>query len=79
MVVADREHVVKRLKELRDWADYIVQSLSSDQPYEQGKLDLLRQMTGAEDLADAREEARAVADRLGRLVQRTELADPSVR
>ena len=49
MVVADREHVVKRLKELRDWADYIVQSLSSDQPYEQGKLDLLRPMT---ELAD---------------------------
>ncbi len=79
MVVADREHVVKRLKELRDWADYIAQSLSSDQPYEQGKLDLLRQMVGAEDLTDAREEARALADRLERLVQRTEVAEPSVR
>ena len=79
MVVANRDHVVKRLKELRDWADYIVQSLSADQPYEQGKLDILKQVVGAEDLADAREEAKALADRLERLVARTEPAEAAVR
>ncbi len=67
MVVADREHGVRRLKELRDWADYIVQSLSADQPYERGKLDVLRQMLGPEGLEDALREARSLAERLDRL------------
>jgi hypothetical protein len=72
MVAVNNEHVVKRLKELRDWADYIVQSLSADQAYERGKLDLLRRMVGNEDLADACIEAKALADRLEQLVSRTE-------
>lgn len=71
MVMANREHVVKRLKELRDWADYIVQSLSTDQPYERGKMDLLPQVVGPEDLHDLREEARTLAERLERAVSRT--------
>jgi hypothetical protein len=70
MVVANREHILKRLMELRDWADYIVQSLSTDQAYERGKFDLLKQMVGPDDLAGARNEARALADRLEQLTAR---------
>ena len=76
MVMANRDHVVKRLKELRDWADYIVQSLSADQPYERGKMDLLKQVVGLEDLDDLRNEARSLAERLDRLVARTDAAAP---
>ena len=76
MVMANRDHVVKRLKELRDWADYIVQSLSADQPYERGKMDLLKQVVGLEDLDDLREEARSLAERLDRLVARSDAPSP---
>ena len=71
MVTANREHVVKRLKELRDWADYIVQSLSADQPYERGKMDLLKEVVGLDDLHDLREGARSLAESLDRTVTRT--------
>ena len=79
MVAVNDEHVVKRLRELRDWAEYIVQSLSTDQAYERGKLELLRRMIGNEDLDGACTEARSLLDHLERLVSRTGLAPAGVR
>jgi hypothetical protein len=77
MVMANRDHVVKRLKELRDWADYIVQSLSADQPYERGKMDLLKQVVGLDDLDSLREEAESLASRLDRAVSRIDTPVPA--
>jgi hypothetical protein len=55
MVYADPSHVLKRLKELRDWAEYIHLSLTEDQPYELYKLRVLNQLLGWEKVDRIRE------------------------
>lgn len=70
--MAKHEHVVARLKELRDWADYIRESLAVDQSWETGKVKLMESLFGPEAVEDVREEARALAERLEKLLERAE-------
>ena len=77
MVTADSQHVAYRLRELLGWADYIVDSLCRDQRYETGKLALLGQMTGDEDLREIRQLAWALREKLYVVATRVELStDP---
>jgi ubiquinone biosynthesis protein UbiJ len=69
--MVDEDHVTARLRELRDWADYIFESLTEDQRYERGKIRTLERLLPADDLGSVREQARRLADRLNELVART--------
>lgn len=73
MVTADKTHVVRRFQELRGWAEYIVESLTTDQPYETGKRELLGQMMNARTLQDLQGMASALSERLSLVA--TELED----
>lgn len=46
MGAVDPAHVLNTLSELKRWADYIVESLTLDQPFEKGKISLLKELVG---------------------------------
>lgn len=71
--MVDGAHVVARLQELRGWSDYILDSLIADQPYEDGKLAILRSRAGERELKEARELAAALAAKLHTLATLVEL------
>ncbi|HZF00081.1 MAG TPA: hypothetical protein VE981_23935 [Planctomycetota bacterium] len=72
MVTASPQHVVQRLRELRAWADYIVDSLVRDQPYESGKIALLGQLTGEDSLREIRRLAWDLREKLDQAAVRLE-------
>lgn len=72
IVQADRVHVLRRLRDLRDWARFIHESLSADQPFETGKRDLLEAYLGEAFLREFDGDARSLADRLDVMIQRIE-------
>jgi hypothetical protein len=72
IVQADRVHVLRRLRDLRDWARFIHESLSADQPFETGKRDLLEAYLGESFLQGFDADARSLADRLDVMIQRIE-------
>ena len=72
IVRADRVHVLQRLRDLRDWARYIHESLSGDQPYEQGKRGLLEAYMGAEFLCGLAEDSATLGRRLETMIERIE-------
>ena len=68
-MVITQDHGVRRLKELRGWADYIVESLTRDQCYEPGKVRQLEDLVYSKDLHDLREQASSLRDRLDDLIR----------
>jgi hypothetical protein len=76
-IQADRIHVVRRLKELRDWARYIQESVSEDQPYEHGKMSLLEKALGEEALLVLRSDAVGLLNRIEATIDRIECASGS--
>jgi hypothetical protein len=76
--MVDAAHVVARLQELRNWSDYILDSLIADQPYERGKLSLLERRAGGPALQEARELASSLTAKLHNLALLVELTPESV-
>ena len=72
IVQADRVHVLRRLRDLRDWARFIHDSLTADQPYETGKRNLLEAYLGEALLHEFDSDARSLADRLDVMIRRIE-------
>jgi len=72
MVQADRVHVLRRLRDLRDWARFIHESVREDQPFENGKRELLSVYMGEEFLRLFAEDSASIADRLDRMIERLE-------
>jgi len=72
MVQADRVHVLRRLRDLRDWARFIHESVREDQPFESGKRELLSVYMGEEFLRLFAEDSASIADRLDRMIERLE-------
>jgi len=72
VVQADRVHVLRRLRDLRDWARYIHESLTADQPYETGKRNLLEAYLGEAFLREFDSDSRSLADRLDVMIRRIE-------
>ncbi len=66
----DRDHVVRRLCDARDWAQYVHDTLTQDEAHEAGKQKLLEGMTEADELRVLQAESRDLADRLRKLAER---------
>lgn len=80
VVQADRVHVLQRLRDLRDWAHFIHDSISMDQPYETGKQDLLQAYMGDEFLREFVSDSASLAKRLETMIERIESsAAPATR
>ena len=60
----NEEHVARRLKELLSWADYIVESLTTDQNYEPGKKEVLERVIGIAALKELRTRAWALREKM---------------
>ena len=67
-MAVDALHVVRRLTELRDWAEYVHESLVRDQPYEEGKLQALLELAPANELEELRASSFFLARRLNALL-----------
>ncbi|MBV8880180.1 MAG: hypothetical protein JO332_09470 [Planctomycetaceae bacterium] len=72
VVQADRVHVVQRLRDLRDWARFIHESVREDQPFESGKRELLAAYMGGEFLRAFVEDGESLARRLDLMIARLE-------
>ena len=72
VIQADRVHVLRRLRDLRDWARYIHESLTADQPFETGKRDLLEAYMGEAFLHEFDSDSRSLVDRLDVMIRRIE-------
>jgi hypothetical protein len=66
----DRDHVLRRLCDARDWAQYVHDTLTLDEAHEAGKQRVLEGMTAPEELRALQAESRALADRLRLLADR---------
>jgi N12 class adenine-specific DNA methylase len=71
-VQADRVHVLQRLRDLRDWAHFIHDSATMDQPYETGKQDLLLAYLGEEFLREFANDSASLARRLEMMIEKIE-------
>ena len=69
-MAVDARHVVRRLAELRDWAEYVHESLMTDQPYEDGKLRRLSELANAEELRTIQAASYFLSRRLSALLAR---------
>ena len=72
VVQADRVHVLRRLRALRDWARFIHESLRADEAFETGKRDLLRAYMGQEVLGAGDAQSADLVERLSLMIQRIE-------
>jgi hypothetical protein len=72
VIQADRVHVLRRLRDLRDWARFINESVREDQAFENGKRDLLSAYMGEEFLRLFAEDSASLADRLDLMIERIE-------
>jgi hypothetical protein len=80
VIQADRVHVLRRLRDLRDWARYIHESLTADQPFETGKRELLEAYMGEAFLHEFDSDSSSLADRLDVMIRRIEAsASPAER
>jgi len=80
VVQADRVHVLQRLRDLRDWARFIHESVREDQRFERGKRDLLAAYMGEEFLRMFTEDSAGIAERLDLMIGRIEAsAKPAER
>jgi len=71
-VRADRVHVLQRLRDLRDWAWFIHESVTGDQPFEVGKRRLLDAYLGETFLREFDSDSRHLAEQLDRMIERIE-------
>ena len=71
-VQADRVHVLRRLRDLREWARFIHESVREDQPFEIGKRELLSAYMGEEFLRAFTAESGSIVERLDLMIQRVE-------
>jgi len=72
VVQADRVHVLRRLRDLREWARFIHESVREDQPFENGKRDLLAAYMGDEFLKVFAGDSASLADRLDLMIAQIE-------
>lgn len=72
VIQADRVHVLQRLRDLRDWARFIHESVREDQPFENGKRELLSVYMGEEFLRLFAEDSASIAERLDQMIERIE-------
>jgi hypothetical protein len=72
IVRADRVHVLRRLRDLREWARFVYESIREDQPFESGKRDLLAAYMGEEFLRRFTEDSAGLADRLELMIRALE-------
>ncbi|MBI3855859.1 MAG: hypothetical protein HY293_09240 [Planctomycetes bacterium] len=72
VIRADRVHVLQRLRDLRDWARFIHESLSADQPFETGKRELLEAYMGPAFLRAFDSDSSGLAERLDRMIDAIE-------
>jgi hypothetical protein len=72
VIQADRVHVLRRLRDLRDWARFIHESVREDQAFENGKRELLSAYMGEEFLRLFAEDSASLADRLDQMIERIE-------
>jgi hypothetical protein len=72
VVQADRVHVLRRLRDLRDWARFIHESVREDQSFENGKRDLLSVYMGEEFLKLFVVDSASLGDRLDLMIERIE-------
>ena len=71
-VQADRVHVLQRLRDLRDWAHFIQDSMTMDQPYETGKQDLLLAYMGEEFLREFANDSAGLVRRIDLVIGKIE-------
>ena len=69
-MTVDRDHVVRRLCDARDWAQYVHDTLAQDEPHEPGKQKLLEGMADPDELRALQAESRDLAERLRTLAER---------
>jgi hypothetical protein len=72
VIQADRVHVLQRLRDLRDWARFIHESVTGDQPFESGKRDLLSVYMGEEFLKIFGDDSASIVERLDLMIERLE-------
>jgi hypothetical protein len=72
VIQADRVHVLRRLRDLRDWARFIHESVREDQIFENGKRELLSAYMGEEFLRLFADDSASIADRLDLMIERLE-------
>ena len=72
MVEANRIYVLDQLRDLRDWAQFIHDSLLADRPYEKGKRAILEAYMGEEFLREAERASLDLAGRLQRITREIE-------
>lgn len=70
--MVQHEQLVARLKELRDWSDYIYESLVNDQEWEEGKMALLGTLVPDRELEDARDITLELKARLNGLLDQVQ-------
>lgn len=72
VIQADRVHVLRRLRDLRDWARFIHDSVREDQTFESGKRELLSAYMGEDFLRLFAEDSASLAERLDLMIERIE-------
>ena len=73
-VVINQTHLLKRMMELRDWAEYIETSVTRDQSYEVGKQKLLTEFVEPRLLQDVQARARVLQVGINRVIERLKQA-----
>lgn len=73
-VVINHTHLLKRMMELRDWAEYIEMSVTKDQSYEVGKQRLLSEFVEPRLLQDVQARARVLQVGINRVIERLKQA-----
>ena len=61
------QYLASHLRELSQWADFLHLSLTMDQPFERGKIQLLESLASEKELTQLRFELRTVKYRLENL------------
>jgi hypothetical protein len=67
---ATRVSVLTRLRDLREWAAFIRESLGSDQPFEPGTRDLIVAYMGEAFLRDFDTDSQRVIEKLDQMINR---------
>jgi hypothetical protein len=66
---ANSTHLLKRMMEIRDWADYIEQTVTRDQPFETGKFRLLIELADPKVLREVQDRVRVLQISINRLIE----------
>jgi len=66
---ANQTHLLKRMMELRDWAEFIEASVTRDQSFEIGKYRLLMELADPRALRDVQDRSKVLLIALNRLIE----------